>query len=292
MNIIGTGLSGLVGSRIVELLGDVYTFEDISRKTGTDILDLHALEDRIKNSSAEIVLHMAAYTNVDGAEEQKDLAEKSEPWQTNVVGTENVITACVAARKKLIYFSTDFVFDGESTPQPGFREGDAPNPVNWYAKTKYEAELRVQKAACPWIIMRIAYPYRASFEKNDFFRAMKSRLETGQKITAITDHIYSPTFIDDVASALHTLIEKDVVGTFHVTGSQNLSPYDSAQLIAEIFSLDKSLISSTTREEYFQNKAKRPFDLSMNNDKIKQLGIQMKSFREGLEEIKKQIVSA
>lgn len=291
MKIIGTGLSGLVGSRIVELLSSSYEFEDISRKTGTDITDADAVRSKIGNSDAPIVLHLAAYTNVDGAEEQKDLGESSDPWKINVVGTQNVVKAAEATAKKLIYVSTDFVFDGENTPEKGYTEKDSPNPINWYAKTKYEGEKVIQNSLVPWIIMRIAYPYRASFEKNDFFRAIKKRLEEKKPIAGVSDHKFCPTFIDDIANALDVLIKNNSTGIYHVTGSQALSPYEAALKIAEAFNLDRKLITQTTREEYFKDKALRPFDLSMNNDKINSLGISLKSFEKGLEEIKIQLKS-
>lgn len=287
--IIGTGLSGLVGSRIVELLGLSYDFEDISRKTGTDITDGASVLSRLQNSEAEYVIHMAAYTNVDGAEAEKDLKEQSESWKINVLGTENVVRAAETTGKRIIYISTDFVFDGEDTPKGGYTEEATPHPINWYATTKYEAELRVKEAKTSWIIVRIAYPYRAQFEKNDFMRAMKKRLEEGLPIQAITDHLYSPTFIDDIAYSLDALIKNTVEGIYHVTGSQALSPYDAALVIAKEFGLNSDLIDRTTRSEYFSGKAKRPFDLSINNAKIKSLGVSLKGFEEGLQEIKKQL---
>ncbi|HEX7041622.1 MAG TPA: NAD(P)-dependent oxidoreductase [Patescibacteria group bacterium] len=289
MKIIGTGLSGLVGSRIVELLADKYEFEDISRKTGTDISDSGSLLKRLEASDAKWVIHMAAYTNVDGAEEQKNLGEQSDAWKINVLGVENVVKAAEATGKKVIYVSTDFVFDGENTPKEGYSEEDNPNPVNWYAKTKYEGELKIKTSNIPWVILRIAYPYRAEFEKNDFMRAIKNRLSQGLEIKAIEDHLFCPTFIDDLAGVFDTLISTDKEGIFHATGASALTPYEAAMLIAKEFGFDTNLIGKTTRGEYFAGKAKRPFDLSMNNDKIKSLGVGLKTFEEGLEEIKKQL---
>jgi dTDP-4-dehydrorhamnose reductase len=287
--IIGTGLSGLVGSRIVELLKDELSFEDISRKTGTDILDGKGILERIQNSDTDTVIHMAAYTHVDEAEQEKELGANSQSWKINVIGTENVVAACKATGKRLIYISTDFVFDGENTPAKGYSEEDTPHPINWYAMTKHEGEKRVSQSNIPWAIVRIAYPYRADFEKNDFFRAMKQRLIEGKHIAGVTDHIFCPTFIDDIAHALGILCKTNTTGIYHATGSEALSPNEAAHAIAEVFGLDTSLITATTREEYFKGKAQRPFDLSMNNGKIKLLGVQMRGFREGLQEIKKQI---
>lgn len=287
--IIGTGLSGLVGSRVVELLSQQYDFEDISRKTGTNISDKDAVFSRLRASDASLVIHMAAFTNVDGAEEQKSQGEESEAWKINVLGTENVVKAAEATGKKVICISTDFVFDGENTPEGGYTEEDTPHPINWYATSKYEGEKRVQKAKVPWIIARVAYPYRAHFEKNDFFRAMKSRLEQHQSVAAISDHLYCPTYIDDISFALDSLITKNAEGIYHVTGSQSLTPYDAALEIAQAFELDTTLIGKTTRAEYFSGKAPRPFNLSMNNAKIKQLGVTLHGFAEGLQLIKQQV---
>lgn len=287
--IIGTGLSGLVGSRVVELLENEFSFEDISRKTGTDILDGKGILERIQNSEADTVIHMAAYTHVDEAEQEKGLGANSQSWKVNVRGTENIVAACKATGKRLIYISTDFVFDGESTPQKGYSEENIPNPINWYATTKYEGEKRVTQSNIQWVIARIAYPYRADSEKNDFFRAMKQRLVEGKYIAGVTDHRFCPTFIDDIAHALGILCKTSTTGIYHVTGSEALSPNEAAHAIAEVFGLDASLITATTREDYFKGKAQRPFDLSMNNGKIKLLGVQMRGFREGLQELKKQI---
>jgi dTDP-4-dehydrorhamnose reductase len=135
MKILGTGLTGLVGSRVVELLKDKYEFENLSRSSGVDITDKNQVLEKIKGSNAQVVLHLAAKTNVDGCELDKPLKEKGEAWKINVEGVRNVAEACSQTNKKLIYISTDFVFDGT---KDAYSEEDIANPVNWYAQTKYE----------------------------------------------------------------------------------------------------------------------------------------------------------
>ncbi len=283
MKILGTGLLGLVGSRIFELLGNTYEFE----ASETDITDREEITDRIKSSDASIVLHLAAKADVDGCEKDKELEENGDAWKVNVSGTKNIAEACDKTGKKLIYVSTDFVFDG--TSKIPYSEEDSPNPLNWYAKTKYEGEKIVQGLSTPWIIVRLAYPYRARYERHDFFRAMLNKLEKKESIEAVEDHIITPTFIDDIAFALGGLINLDASGIFHVVGDQSLSPYDAASLIAKEFNQDQSLIIKTSREEYFKGRALRPLYLGLKNDKIEKLGLTMKSFEEGLIEIKKQL---
>lgn len=289
MKILGTGMQGLVGSRVQELLSSEFEFKNVDRSSGVDITNENQITEAIKISDAEIVLHLAAKTDVDGCEKDKSLGEEGEAWKINVEGTQNVANACSKTGKKLIYVSTDFVFDGNIEEGKFYKEEDTPNPINWYAKTKYEGEKIVKNLTCPWIIARLAYPYRANFGKNDFMRAILKRLQDGGQVVAITDHIFTPTFIDDVALAIKTLFKNYSEGIFHVVGSQCLTPYDAALLIAQQFNLDTSLISKTTREEFFKDRAPRPLRLALKNDKIGELGVPMKTFSEGLREIGKQL---
>jgi len=285
MKILGTGLDGLVGSRIVELLRDKYEFENLSISTGVDIADRNSILERINNSDAQIVLHLAAKTDVDGCEKDKILGKEGQAWKINVEGTRNVADACSNSNKKLIYISTAFVFDGTKET---YSEDDAPNPLGWYAQTKYEGEKIVQDLEYPWIIARIDSPYRSAFEKLDFARAILKRLKEGLAVVAVVDHIFTPTFIDDIAFAIDALIKNNSQGIFHVVGSQCLTPYAAALLIAKTFDFDQDLIARTTRKEFFKDRAQRSFQLAMKNDKIRRLGIRMRTFEEGLREIKNQ----
>lgn len=300
IKITGTGLNGLVGSRIVECLNEIYDFTNISRSTGVDITNAGQVNDAIIDSDADVVLHLTAKTDVDECEKDKEsdidklrdkeikVFENSDSaWAINVVGTQNIVDACKKTNKKLIYISTDFVFDGENTPEEGYAEDQIPNPINWYAKTKYEGEKIVTSSGLPFIIIRLAFPYGKPFEKKkDFVQAILSRLKNGQSINAVTDQIFMPTFIDDIAAAVDVLIKKNAEGLYHVVGSQELSPYEAALLIAKTFDLDASFISKTTREEFFKNRAKRPYKLLLKHDRIEQLGVKTRSFEEGLKEIK------
>ncbi len=296
-------MTGLIGTRFTELLGNAYQFEFINLESGVNILDKNKILDAISSSKADLVIHMAAKTNVDGCEsdKEKDLEilrlnsdkEKESAWireQTayaiNVFGTRNIVEACQKNNKKLIYISTDFVFDGT---KKHYTENDIPDPVNWYAKTKHEGEKLVESSGLKFMIVRPAYPYRAYFERNDFVRVIIEKLQKAEKLNLVTDHIMVPTFIDDFVNALDILIQRDETGIFHVVGSQSITPYEAAVKIARAFELDENLISKTTRREYFAGKAPRPFCLNLKNDRINRLGIEMSSFDNGLKEIKAQM---
>ena len=288
--IIGFGLNGLVGSRITELLKDKFEFISLSRQTGVDITDIDSLRQVNEYPKAKFILNFAAKTNVDECESEKEFAQNSEAWKINVLGAKNIADVAKKNNKKVIYISTDFVFDGVKPEGEYYTEKDTPNPINWYAKTKFEGEKVVIESDCKYIILRIAYPFRAKFEaKTDFVRALKNRLEQRLPIRAVEDHIFCPTFIDDLAFSIEKLIDKDASGLFHSVGSVALTPYEATIKIAQIFELNANLISKTTRNEFFKGKANRPYNLALSNDNLEKIGLRMNGFEESLHKIKFQL---
>jgi len=283
--VLATGLSGLVGTRIAEILADSFEFQDLSLATGIDISDKSRLEKAFENSSADVVLHMAAKTDVDGCEDDKLLGEEGAAWLVNVVGTANVIEAAKNTGKRIIYISTDFVFDGT---RQIYTEDDEPNPVSWYGFTKFQGEEILKKADIDSTILRIAYPYRNKNNiRSDFVHRIIEVMGSSGRCLAVTDHIFTPTFIDDIAAALELFLVRNLPGIYHVVGSSSLSTYDAVKLIADIYSL-KGVITPITREKYFKNRAFRPFKLALSNDKIRKLSLSMNTFLQGLKIIKKQ----
>jgi len=271
-----TGADGLVGSRIVELLKNDFEFIPLPQKS-MDITDSQQVENALKDLDFDIFFHLAAYTNVPGAETNKDLC-----FKINRDGTKNVFEVVTKKQKKFVYISTDFVFDGVKPP---YDESSIPNPIGVYASSKFEGEKIVEDQA---MIVRIAYPYRASFElKKDFFRTFKYYLENNKPLSMISDSIMAPTFIDDIAYGLKYLFNNFKPEIYHLVGAQYLSPYEAAVKVAEAFGLDRSLIGKTTYEEYIKGKARLPQFASIRSGK--NTFWKMKTFSEGLEEIKKQL---
>lgn len=286
--ILSTGMSGLVGTRIRELLEDKYDFQDLSLATNIDITDYDVVAREMDASKAKIVLHMAAMTDVDACEDDKILGEEGASWQINVIGTKNISECAKKTGKKVIYISTDFVFDGTAD---FYQESDEPNPVNWYGYTKYEGEKIVLGESDNCVVVRIAYPYRGGFEeKKDFVRKILERMKASGTLVGLKDHIYTPTFIDDIGAALNLLMDKDINGIYHAVGSQSLSTYEGIRLIASTFGYDVK-VTQTTREVFFKGRAYRPFNLSLKNDKIQKLGVLMNRFDSGLKIVKEQLAS-
>ena len=283
--ILATGLSGMVGTRVAEILSDNFEFEDISLATGIDITDKKSVDRVISESESKIILHLAAKTDVDSCEDDKILGEEGAAWQINVVGTENIIEAAKANGKRVIYISTDFVFNGT---KDGYQEDDKPNPVSWYGYTKYQGEERLSTSDVSFTVLRISYPYRNLFEqKKDFVHRIIDQLKIDGKIMAVRDHIITPTFIDDFAFGLSVFLKRNISGIYHLVGSSSLSAEAATRLIRTVFNLSGE-INPIDRSVYFKDRAFRPFNLTLRNDKIGKLGIRMSNFKEGLKTVKTQ----
>lgn len=270
-----SGSTGLVGSRIVDLLKNDFNFIPLLANQ-VNITDKQKVSDFINDKDFDIFLHLAAYTNVNGAEFEKDLA-----YNINVEGTKNVFNSVLNKNKKFIHISTDFVFSGVDKDKIYYEE-DTPHPNGIYGKTKLQGEKLVKGKA---MIVRLSYPFRAYFdEKKDFVSSIRSVLESGQEINVVTDSILTPTFIDDIAFALKHLLNNFDTNIYHLVGSSNISPFNAVKLIALKFGLDSNLIKPTSFASYFKEYAViRPQYSSIkskNNNFYK-----MKSFEEGLDEI-------
>ncbi len=288
MNILGTGLSGLIGSRVTALLSPGFSFEDLSHKTGVDITQYDQVNEKIEASDAPWVFHFAAYTDVQGAEKEKELGKESAAWKVNVDATANIAEICKKTGKHLLYLSTDYVFDGQKKE---YSESDTPNPQGWYTMTKYEGEKIVAGLGPLGLIVRISNPYRANpVGKRDWVHKMMDRLSTGQPISGPEDQLFVPTFVDDLAGVIRTLVEKNHSGIVHAGGGSALSPYQAAQKIAALYGYDMSLVTPNTFAKFSEGRAPYPQYAVLKNDTLTAWGISMRTFDDGLAEVKRQEV--
>lgn len=288
--IIGTGLSGLVGSRLVELLQKKFEFVDFSLDSGVDITKLSSLKKAfLKHLDCEAVIHLAAFTDVSEAAKQEG-NKKGLCYQINVIGTQNTANLCQEYGKYLIHISTDFVFDGKK--KTAYTEEDKPYPIEWYGHTKYLAEKIVQQSKNPWLIARIAYPFKAKPSqrnlepkpKIDLVRKIIEKFKSDQEVKMFTDQIITPTLIDDIAHSVDIIVRKKPTGVYHVVGSSFISPYNLALKICKILNLDKTKVKKTTLLE-FQRIDPRPRQkyLKLSNIKIqKDLNIKISSIDQAL----------
>jgi len=287
--VIGTGLTGLVGSRVKELTADVFGWIDLSRSNGVDITDEKIITDAIEKSDPGVLINFAAFTDLDEAEKQKN-NKKGLCYQINVAGTKNIALACAKTNKHLIYISTDAVFDGKK--KAPYIETDNPNPINWYGQTKWLGEQAVIDSGCKFTIIRIAYPFRTKFEnKKDFVRKLLDKFSKGETLKMFSDTLFTPTYIDDIAKTLKTIIQVKQSGIFHVVGSSILSPFQAATEIAEIFGFNPKLIKRIDLSEYLKISS-RPYPrwAGLSNEKLKaELDVSMRTFSEAILEMKRQL---
>jgi dTDP-4-dehydrorhamnose reductase len=234
--VIGTGLSGLIGSRFQQLFGDTFSFKNLDLSTGIDITDAAMVEQAVASNPAEVIIHLAAFTNVSAAHEQTD--DKSGLcYRINVEGTNTIAKAAAKYGKHLIHISTDFVFDG--TKDGAYTEEDIPTPIEWYGRTKLWAEEAV-KAVMPlekWVILRLAYPYQAHPSRPDFLAGMMDKLTNDSLPPAFTDHVITPTYADDLCQVFAFCITHRPNGIYHAVGSSSHSDFEIAQMVKEKFDL-------------------------------------------------------
>lgn len=215
----------------------------------------------VQELNPEYIIHTAALTNVDQCERDKRLA-----WNINVEGTKHVAEIAQKVSVKLIYISTDYVFDGDK----GMYKEDAPtNPVDFYGETKLEGE-KVVKGLSDYIIVRPSVLYGWNPINVNFVTWVMQELKKGKGINIVKDQLNTPTLADNLAELILELIERDETGIFHISGSERINRYDFAIKIAEIFNLNKDLIKPITSDQ-LNWIAKRPQDSSLDTSKISRI---------------------
>jgi dTDP-4-dehydrorhamnose reductase len=225
-----------------------------------------------------VVIDTAALHEVDYCEEHKE-----ECRAINVTGTENVAKACKAAGSKLVFISTDYIFDGKKKE---YGEADKPNPLSHYGRCKLEAEELIKSIGLDYAIARTAVLYGWNPTKLNFVTWVIRELKAGKEIRVVDDQYSNPTLADDLAGMLLKIIEKSETGVFHTTGSECISRFEFAKKVAEAFSLDVGLVKPVKTKDLKQ-KAVRPKRCGMNTGKITGiLGRKPLTASEGLEKMR------
>jgi dTDP-4-dehydrorhamnose reductase len=250
--LVVTGSTGLLGSKIVK-----NPDHEIHHKNERIDITKKEIYTYIREINPDVVIHCAAFTNVDQCEIQREKA-----WSTNVLGTDNMVEACKATDAKLLYISTDYVFDGRKGM---YTEADEPHPINFYGETKLEGEKRVTNLS-EYIIARTSVLYGWHHTLN-FATWVIEQLQNRNEIRIVTDQYACPTLADNLAAVLFEMCEKDLCGIYHVTGTERINRYEFALKIALQFGLDSHLIVPVLSEDLDQ-KAVRPKDSSLSTKKV------------------------
>jgi dTDP-4-dehydrorhamnose reductase len=262
MNVLITGSNGQLGNEIQELTAEYsncnFFFTD---KDELDIVDFEVVETYVLKNNIEIIINCAAYTNVDGAEEEPVLAD-----EINHLAVKNLAEISKKQQLKLIHISTDYVFEGNSS-EP-YQEDDKTNPQNIYGNTKLNGEkamLLINPANS--IIIRTSWLY--SEFGNNFVKTMLRLTNEKEEISVVNDQIGSPTYAKDLAKAILEMlpsIKNNTVEVFHYSNKGKCSWFQFAEAIVKI--ANHSCTVNPVSSEVFKSKAKRPNFSLLNTNKI------------------------
>lgn len=284
--ILGTGLNGLIGSKLVSDFSDTYRWKNLDvsdPKLPTDITNREQVLSTVSATPAPALVHFAAFTDVTKAWEQQGQTT-GVAYQVNVIGTENIIAACEATQTHLIHISTAYVFDG-NTDRP-YTEEDTPNPIEWYGETKWQAEQRVMKARCPWTILRIDQPFRSDpFPKPDVVRKTLALMTAEPPKPIFANHYFGPTYIDDFVRIIDWVIRTKTTGLFHASSGEVWSDFEFAQALVAAQNLN--LIPQAGDLEEYLKTLNRPYQryTGLATKKIsEQLDFEPRTIKEALAE--------
>jgi len=287
MKILITGGTGFLGAKLMTVLSKDYEVGGtcLTKKERNcvylDITNENQVNSILTQLRPDIVIHTVAISAPDLCESEKEKA-----WKVNVEGTKNVVDACKANGCKLVYISTDYVFDGE---KGNYTEDDEPKPVNYYGLTKLEGERLIQNNLANYLILRlpIFYGFNDEEDRPSFVTKIVDELRNGRKVYLDDNQIRYPVWIDDVALVTNELIKRDAQGIYHFSGKKTVTKFQWALKIADVYKL---LSKNICRAEP-QGKAKRPHNSRLDTSKIERLGVEIKpvGIEEGLTKTRKQM---
>jgi dTDP-4-dehydrorhamnose reductase len=254
-----TGSRGQVGQSLEqEISENQFVGLDLSESDiEADISEMEVVE-KIKETNPDVIIHSAAITDLDKAENNSELAEG-----VNVVGTKNIVKAAKETSAHIIYISTDYVFDGE---RGDYSEEETPNPLSVYSKTKYEGEKKVRNSDVESTIFRTSVVFKEDFD--NFFTWSMGELEEENEVGAITDQTCCPTYAPSLAEIIVEAAEKEITGTYHAAGDSKVTRYESVQIMKEELDLPGKVERSKMEDLPWE--AHRPKDSSLSLAKLKE----------------------
>lgn len=238
MKILVTGSKGQLGSKFINLLGEKENILGIDIQE-LDLTQSEEVHSFVKSFEPDVILHCAAYTNVDKAETDFEGAFKG-----NVIATQNIASAASAMGAKLVYFSTDFVFDGTSSIP--YTEFNLPNPINNYGRTKFYGEQMVRMLCSKFFIVRTSWLYGDG--ENNFVGTMLRLAKNNEALKVVDDQIGSPTYVGDLAQEVYRLIRTQNYGIYHISNNGNTSWFEFAKRILEFSGLSVTVNPITSEQ--------------------------------------------
>lgn len=272
MRVVITGAEGLIARNIRPFLESHFQVIPFS-KEGWDIRDKGKGEQILAELRPEVLINLAAFTDVDGCEERRELA-----YSVNAHGPKILAELCYRFGTKLVHFSTDYVFDG--TKGSPYSEDDPPNPISYYGLTKLEGEREVLSRLTDCLIIRTQWVYGGG--TTDFPRMIIERCRTGE-VSVVYDQFGSPTYAKDIGPPIKALIDKQSRGIYHVANSGSCSWLEFARQIVDSLAIPCRLrpISASA----LGRRARRPAYSVLDTSKLRtETGLEMRDWREALKE--------
>lgn len=252
-----TGVEGQLGYDInLELLKRGYTNILAPSIKEMDLTNEEAVREKILEFRPDVIFHCAAYTAVDKAEEEKEFC-----YDVNVNGSKYIAKYGEEVGAKVIYISTDYVFDG--TKDGVYEVDDKINPVNYYGETKYLGEEEIKKCN-NYIITRISWVF--GINGKNFIKTMLKLAETKQELSVVSDQVGSPTYTKDLSKVLVDMALSDKKGIYHVTNEGYCSWYEFAKYIFEVNDIAMKVNPIMTKD--YKTTAARPLNSKMNKEKL------------------------
>lgn len=256
MRYLVTGSKGQLGSSVKEKVDEAVGLDRSNSDIEQDISDKEVI-GKIEEANPDVIVHCAAITDLDYAEENPEVAQS-----VNVEGTRNIVEAAGSINAHLIYISTDYVFKGE---RGSYREDEGPNPVSRYAKTKYRGEEAIRDSNTPNTILRTSVVFKEGCE--NFFTWAKGELEDGNEVPAIIDQTCCPTYAPNLAEIIIEAAEEEITGAYHAAGDSKVTRYESVQIMKQELGLDGEVKRSKMEDLPWE--AHRPKDSSLSLAKLK-----------------------
>ncbi len=277
--ILITGAKGQLGTELLQEIGT-------DRALGVDQEDFDLGDpgaiDLLESRAPDLVIHTAAWTNVDGCEVDAERA-----YRVNAEGTRHVARACQRLSIPLVYLSTDYVFDGDR--RAPYEEDSAPNPLNCYGKSKLRGGGHVRSLVAQHYIVRTAWLYGR--RGGSFVRAILGKGQTGEALRVVDDQVGSPTWARDLAHAIGGLIQGAPYGTYHITNSASCTWHAFAERILEVAGLRGVSLEPISSAE-FGRQARRPsYSVLAGTAWLRYAGLPLRSWREALDEALPEILS-
>ena len=257
MKVLVTGANGQLGYDVVKELQKQNIECYGATRQDFDIVDFEATKKFITNYMPDAVIHCAAYTAVDKAEDEQGLC-----YLVNASATENIAEICKKINAKMLYISTDYVFDG--TKDDFYEVDDKPNPITVYGKTKLLGEQAVQKILDKYFIVRISWVFGE--HGNNFVKTMLRLGKEYKEISVVADRYGSPTYTADLAPLLVEMIQTEKYGIYHATNEGVCTWAEFAEEIFKIAGIDVKVNHITTAE--YPTRAKRPLNSRLSKEKI------------------------